>query len=255
MLVTVGMPVHDRDRAPQARRVGGLDDFEPLAGLDLVRADHRADLVVEDLGRRTRQGAQPGRFQLAQEVGHGAAERLGTLPDFERREGMDVDAGDRFLDRPADRQIGRPGVFRVDAALQADLGGAALPGFLDPSPDLREVEVVGPAAQIFAELALREGAELTAEIADVGVVDVAGHDIADHVPIDPLAELVGRPAHRSAGRGASGLTWSGVTGDTPPQSLIPASIIWASPSRFRLGGAWMFISGPKISRATAIVHR
>src|SRR6202011_2206325 len=92
--------------------------------------------------------------------------------------------------------IGRPCIFRVDAALHAHLGGAALPGFLDPPPDLRKVEVVGPAAQIFAELALREGAELTAEIADVGIVDVAGHDIADLVAVNPLPELVGRPAHR-----------------------------------------------------------
>ena len=44
-------------------------------------------------------------------------------------------------------EISRPGVFRVDAALQADLGGAAFPGLLDPPPDLGKVEVVGPAAQ------------------------------------------------------------------------------------------------------------
>src|SRR5207247_5588824 len=99
-------------------------------------------------------------------------------------------------------QIGQTVVFWVDAALQAHLGGAALPSFLDPPLDLREVEVVGPAAQIFAELALREGAELTAEIADVGVVDVAGHDVADCVAIDPLPELIGRSAHRIEGRAA-----------------------------------------------------
>src|SRR5208283_4412633 len=69
--------------------------------------------------------------------------------------------------------------------------GAALPGFLDPPLDLREIEIIGPPAQILAELALREGAELTAEIADVGVVDVAGDDIADRVAIDPTAEPVG----------------------------------------------------------------
>ena len=93
-------------------------------------------------------------------------------------------------------EVGRAGIFRVDAALHADFGGAALPGLLDPPLDLREVEVIRPAAQIFAELALREGAELAAEITDIGVVDVAGHDIADDVAIDPLPQLVGRPAHR-----------------------------------------------------------
>src|SRR5208283_5943184 len=82
--------------------------------------------------------------------------------------------------------------------------GAALPGFLDPPLDLWEIEIIGPSAQIFAELALREGAELTAEIADVGVVDVAGHDIADHIAVDPLPQPIGRSAHLGEGRAARG---------------------------------------------------
>ena len=190
------MAVHDRDCAAQLGGVRGFHDFEPLAGLDLVGADHRADLVVEDLGRSAGQRAQSGRLQLAQEIGERAAESLGALPDLERREGVDVDVGHRFLDRAADRKIGGAGIFRVNPALHTDFGRAAVPRFLDPPLDLREIEVIRPAAQIFAELALRECAELAAEIADVGVVDVAGHDIAHHVAIDPLPQLVGRPAHR-----------------------------------------------------------
>ena len=54
------------------------------------------------------------------------------------------------------------------------------------------------------------------------------------------------PGRRRCGQGASGLTWSGVTGDTPPQSLMPARISCARPSGCRLGGAWMFMAGPKI---------
>src|SRR5207249_334553 len=73
------------------------------------------------------------------------------------------------------------------------------PGLLDPALDLGQVEVVGPAAQVLAELALREGAELATEVADVGVVDVAGHDIADLVAIDLLAQLVGRAANLCKG--------------------------------------------------------
>src|SRR5205823_12102814 len=104
---------------------------------------------------------------------------------------MDMQAGYRLLDRPAHRQIGGAGIFRVDAALQADLGGAALPGFLAAPDDLVHVEIVGPAAQILAELALRESAELAAEIADVGVVDVAGDDIGDRLAVDLAAQPVG----------------------------------------------------------------
>ena len=52
MLVAVDMAVHDSHGAAKAYAVRRLHDLEPLAGLDLVRADHRADLVIEDLGRR-----------------------------------------------------------------------------------------------------------------------------------------------------------------------------------------------------------
>jgi len=45
-----------------------------------------ADLVVEDLGCGAGQGAHPAAFKFAQESGERAAEGLGALPDFERRE-------------------------------------------------------------------------------------------------------------------------------------------------------------------------
>src|SRR6516225_7085723 len=115
---------------------------------------------------------------------------------------MDVDPRHRLLDRPAERDIGGAGVFRMDAALQADFGRATRPGLFDAPDDLNAVKVIGPAAQVFAELTLREGAELAAKIADVGVVDVAGHDIADGIAIDPLPQLVGSVAYRGEGRAA-----------------------------------------------------
>ena len=55
------------------------------------------------------------------------------------------------------------------------------------------------------------------------------------------------------GQGRSGFTWSGVSGETPPQSSMPASrMSWCS-SPMRFGGAWMRASGPRTSRVTAIV--
>ncbi len=57
-----------------------------------------------------------------------------------------------------------------------------------------------------------------------------------------------------AGHGASGLTWSIVTGETPPQSSMPASRRTAK-SSVRFGGAWRWISGGRISRAAASVQR
>src|SRR6266566_8982720 len=98
VLVPVDVPVHDRDGAAQPDSVCGFHDFEPLAGLDLVGADYRPDLVVEDLGRGAGQRAEPGRLQLTQEVGERTAEGLGSLPDLERREGVNVDIGYRLFD-------------------------------------------------------------------------------------------------------------------------------------------------------------
>ena len=59
----------------------------------------------------------------------------------------------------------------------------------------------------------------------------------------------------TAGQGRSGFTWSGVTGETPPQSSIPASS--RSPSRSRserFGGAWTCTSAGSTSRASAIAR-
>ena len=56
------------------------------------------------------------------------------------------------------------------------------------------------------------------------------------------------------GQGASGLTWSGVTGDTPPQSFSPAAMRCGYAPGVRFGGACRFICGPKIKRASASVH-
>ncbi len=56
-----------------------------------------------------------------------------------------------------------------------------------------------------------------------------------------------------AGQGRSGFTWSGVTGETPPQSSMPARSISANSSPTRFGGACTRIFGPSTSRDTAIV--
>src|SRR5215212_8766428 len=104
--------------------------------------------------------------------------------------------GQCLLNRAADRQIGRASVFRVNAALQAHFGGAALPGLLAAPYDLIEVEIVRPAAQILAELAFREGTELAAEITDIRVVDVAGDDVGYRVARYLAAQPVGGGTYR-----------------------------------------------------------
>ena len=185
------VPEHDGGGGAQAYPVRGLDHFEPFAGVELVRTDALAHLVVEDLGRRAGEAAETLRAQPLQKRAQGHAERLRAVRDFERREGVHVHSRHRLLHGAQQGQIGVAGVGRMNAALQADLGGAAVPG-LDRAPgDLVQREVVGPAAQIIAQLSFRECAEAASIAADVGVIDVAIDHVADDVAAGPGAQRVG----------------------------------------------------------------
>ena len=115
---------HDRDVAAQPDRVGGAVGLEPLVGRDLVGAEDGADVVVEDLGGGARQAAQPGVHEPAQVVGQRLAEALGALGDLEGGEAVDVDVGRGVLHGPGDVDVVVAVEARVDAALEADLGGA-----------------------------------------------------------------------------------------------------------------------------------
>jgi hypothetical protein len=65
-----------------------------------------------------------------------------------------------------------------DAALQADFDRAALGGLAAAAHDFLEREIVGPPAQALVRLALGECTECAAIETNIGVVDVAGDDVA-----------------------------------------------------------------------------
>jgi hypothetical protein len=104
---------------------------------------------------------------------------------------VNVDFGADLFDRATDREVGRSRIGRMNAALQADFACTAIPRFDDTPLNFFEVENIGPTTQIFADLALRKGAKFAAEIADIGVVDVAGDDVADIVAVLRRAQRVG----------------------------------------------------------------
>ena len=71
----------------------------------------------------------------------------------------------------------------------------------------------------------------------------------------PHSAVIAR-SRSSEGQGRSGLTWSGVSGETPPQSSTPASSRARHSDRStRLGGAWTRAFGPRTRRVTAIAAR
>ena len=131
------VPEHDRHVRAQADAMGGVVHLEPLLRRHLVGADHGPHLVVEDLGRRAGQRAEAEVAQPREVVVEREAERRRALPDLERRERVDVEAGHRVLDRRHDLGVVVARERRVDAALQADLGRAALPRLLAAPDDLR----------------------------------------------------------------------------------------------------------------------
>ena len=133
---------HDRDVRPQSERVCRAVGLQPLLRIDLVAADHLADLVVEDLGRRAGQGLEPDIHQAAEVVGQRLAQPARPLGDLQSREPVDVDTGCRFLHGPADVDVVVAVEAGVDAALQADLGGALGGGLGHPTLDLLEVQQV-----------------------------------------------------------------------------------------------------------------
>ena len=185
-----------------------LHDLEPLPGVDLVGADDGAHLIVEYFGGGAGQAAQPGGLQIGEELRQRDAQRRGAVPHFERRKGMDMHVRRRRFHGAANIEIGLAAVIGVDAALHADLGGAAPPGFRDAPGDLAMFEVIRSAAQILAHPAFRKGAELAAEIAHIGVVDIAVDDVADGLAADLGAQAISGRAHRLEG-GAAGLKQAG----------------------------------------------
>jgi hypothetical protein len=94
---------------------------------------------------------------------------------------VDVQLGQLGPDRLDHRGVVVTGEGRVDAALEADLGRASIPGLACPADDLVERNEIRGAAQVRRQSALREGAEATAEVADIRVLDVPGDDVADLV--------------------------------------------------------------------------
>ena len=81
-------------------------------------------------------------MQAAQVVGERLAEALGALGDLERGEAVHVHVGRGVLHGPGDVDVVVAVEARVDAALQAHLGGAELGGLAHPPGDVVERQQV-----------------------------------------------------------------------------------------------------------------
>ena len=177
--------------------------LEPLRRRHLVGAQRAADVVVEDLGRGARQRAEARVAQPREVVAQRHLGGVRALPDLERRERVDVQVGQLGPDRLDQLDVPLAREARVDAALQAHLGAAAVPRLVAAAQDLLAPQQVRGAAQVLGQLALGERAEAALEVADVGVVDVPADDVGDVVAVALGAHAVGR-AGQQVDLGAAG---------------------------------------------------
>src|ERR1700676_5110876 len=144
----IEMAKHDRRCRPEAGRMRRFHHREPLFRVDLVGAEHRAYLIIENFGRRSGQSAEPSLAQRTEKHRHIETQRRSSLPDFEWRKGMHMYLRYRLLGCAADRQVSAALTGRVDTALDRAPGRPSPPGRARPPFYLGERQVIGTPAQI-----------------------------------------------------------------------------------------------------------
>src|SRR5690606_7142060 len=121
---------------------------------------------------------------------NGFPERSGPLAYLQRRERVNVHAGQRIPDGARKRDVGISGVVWVDAPLHAYLGSPTVPRLAGTSDHFLDGKVIRSAAQVLRGAAFRKRAELTAEPTDVRVINVAIDDVADFIPASHLPQFI-----------------------------------------------------------------
>ena len=104
---------------------------------------------------------------------------------------MDVDRGRSCFHRLEYAEVGVAVEGGVNAALQADLAGAAIPRLPCSLADLVEIEQIARPSQL-AGPSLGECAEPAAIKTDVGVVDVAVDDVSHRLASKISSAIIGQ---------------------------------------------------------------
>ena len=172
---------HHRRCAGEAERMRRVHHTHPFARHRLERGDFLAHPVHQDFPATARQTTQACRREVAQDVLHRFAEELLECNQFAGAEAMHVDLREFLADVRQQIEIPLLGQLGMMPALHQDLGAAQGQGLLDLFVHL----VMGDDVGIDILLRTPEGAELAIDIADVGVVHIAVHDVGDHLVAPP----------------------------------------------------------------------
>src|SRR6185503_14251528 len=171
------MPVHQRGSRANATGVSRPDDFLPLRDGDLIAGKHAPDFVIEDFGCGTGERIEPIITQHGEIVAQRHTGELHAINDLHRRKSMYMHARHGCLHGPQNISV----IVRIkaawQAALNAYLGGTDLRGVHRLARNFfRSVEV-----DVFLARAPAESAELAANEANVGEVDVPVYDVGNEV--------------------------------------------------------------------------
>ncbi len=119
---------------PSSCAVG--DDFDPLRDGQLVGAEPAANPIVENFGGGAGNAAESFVFQHLQVVAQRHSGFLDAVRNLHRRKCVDVHLRNRMFDCAQNVAIEKAVEIARQSALDADFGGAAVPGFLRFSHDV-----------------------------------------------------------------------------------------------------------------------
>ena len=153
------------------------DDIDPGGDVHLLMAQDLAHAVVEDFGGGAWNRSEPGVAQHRDIFGifHPRATR--PVHYFHRRESVDMNLREAGLHRDEQVAILERRHIGVDAALHANLGGAARDGI----GHFRENRLVGMVVGVGFPLLPLEAAKLASDETDIGEVDVPIDDVGHFV--------------------------------------------------------------------------
>ena len=153
------------------------DDLHPARHRQLVGAQLLTHAIIQNFRGGAWDASQPFVLHHAQIVAQRQASFLDAVINLHRREGMNVHFRNRALDGPQQIPVVKSVEILRQPALNANLRGAAIPGFERSPHDFAERERIsvrcsGPASK---------PAKTAPHETHVGEIDVAVHDVGDRV--------------------------------------------------------------------------
>jgi hypothetical protein len=151
-----------------------LVEFEPFSSGFLAAGDGFTDFGAEDFGTAAGEGIEAGVFEGLEDLGDGEFSDTGEVEDFDGGEAFELELGADGFEGGQHIGVVGEGEGGVEAADDMEFGDPDLEGFAGFLDHFIDGEFESVLVTFFAG----EGAELAAEDAVIGIIDVAVDDVA-----------------------------------------------------------------------------